>query len=109
MFTLTKRRFTSSFDVGRPVVNRWPTPIVSCYSAVTALFIYFLRILFGKRQPYSQVRFHLFDTLACPYLSMHSPAEVTNWFEGNQFRTVTIDAASDNSARDQTMVTDHAY
>jgi SAM-dependent methyltransferase len=73
-----------------PGVNRWPIPMVSSYSAVTALFIYFLRILAGKRQPYRQVEFHLFDTLACPYLSMHSPAEVTNWFESNQFYNITM-------------------
>jgi SAM-dependent methyltransferase len=73
-----------------PGVNRWPLPMVSAYSAVTALFIYFLRILAGKRQPYRQVRFHLFDTLACPYLSMHSPAEVTNWFEDNQFYNIAM-------------------
>src|SRR5262245_25850144 len=42
-----------------PAVNRWPIPIVSAYSAVTALVIYFLRILAGKRQPYRQVRFQL--------------------------------------------------
>ena len=73
-----------------PGVNRWPIPIVSAYSAVTALFIYFLRIPAGKRQPYRQVKFHLFDTLACPYLSMHSQAEVTNWFESNQFCNITM-------------------
>lgn len=73
-----------------PAVYQWPIPILQAYCSIMAMVIYLARIVVGKRQPYREVSFRLFDTLACPYLSMHSPNEVISWFEENQFHQVRI-------------------
>jgi hypothetical protein len=57
---------------------------------MTAMVIYLARIIAGKRQPYREVNFRLFDTLACPYLSTHSAEEIVSWYEQNQFHHVKI-------------------
>jgi SAM-dependent methyltransferase len=73
-----------------PMVCRWPLSILQAYCRMTAMVIYLARIIVGKRQPYHEVNFRLFDTLACPYLSTHSLEEVVSWYEQNQFHQVKI-------------------
>jgi SAM-dependent methyltransferase len=73
-----------------PVSYRWPLPVLQAYCSTVSVPIYLARIVALRYQPYHEVKFRLFDTLACPYLSMHSPSEVTAWFEENQFSQVTI-------------------
>jgi SAM-dependent methyltransferase len=73
-----------------PRLDQWPLPMLRTFCSITAVPIYAARIMARTYQPYGEVKFRLFDTVSCPYLSMHSADEVTGWFQENGFHQIAI-------------------
>jgi ubiquinone/menaquinone biosynthesis C-methylase UbiE len=73
-----------------PFVHRLPKPLLLGLCRTLAIPVYLLGLGTGRHHPMAEVRFKLFDHLAPRYRSVHSEAEMIEWFKAEGLEQIEI-------------------